>query len=352
MKKRPDKAKPVGHSHSLSRLVRGPRALVLLAATLLLGFAVWVIPKPRERFVPVSSPAGFDTFGGLQHRQIAWRPAVELSAVVPLEAAEASLIAPRLADGGTTLYFTLRPPSGQADIYRSRRIHGEWQPGEPVTELNSSADDIGAVCSLDDRHLLLYSNRPGGAGGFDIYLSHWKDGRWTRPVNVGKPVNSTADEYDPALSPDGLSLYFASNRDRPSPGFAEVQEASASDWNGTLRHRESSNFDLYVGVSKGDLSWQSVLALDKINRPDSSEGAPFVSSDGSFLYFASDRPVRGGEARNLDLFRSNITGSHRRRRKTSDRESTRPITKPNRLSRRKVLPWCSLLFAGGMSGCC
>ncbi|GIT28188.1 MAG: hypothetical protein Ct9H300mP1_02340 [Planctomycetaceae bacterium] len=44
--------------------------------------------------------------------------------------------------------------------------------------------------------------------------------------------------------------------------------------------------------------------LDELNRPDSHEGTPFVSPDGAFLYFASNRPARRGEEANLDLFRA------------------------------------------------
>ena len=245
----------------------------------------------------------------LRQRRIVWRTPVELASLVPADMADASLISPRFDDSGSTLYFTLRTPGGNADIYRSRLHHGEWQTGERVPSLNSPADDVGAVPSSDGRQLFLYSNRPGGAGGFDIYVSKWKDGNWTPPVNVGTPVNSTADEYDPAISPDGRSLYFASNRHREAIDSGNAEIGPADAWSGTLRHRESTNFDLYVAVrDEFAPSWQSAEPLDAVNGAGSNEGAPFVSSNGAFLYFASDRPVRDGEERNLDLFRTSIAG--------------------------------------------
>lgn len=286
--------------------VRLPKLPVIAAFIAILFFAIWIVPKPRGRVVPVSGPPRWADSNDPQQRQIVWQPPKELTSLIPADDANASLITPRFADGGTTLYFALRLPDKHADIYCSRLNHGEWEKAAPVASLNSPSDDMGAVPSTDGRQLFLYSNRPGGSGGFDIYVSNWADGDWTEPVNVGTPVNSTADEYDPAISPDGRSLYFASNRDRLSD--AEDSGGKPPDqWSGTLRHRESLTFNLYFG-HRSDVyePWTSVASLDAVNRADSNEGAPFVSSNGAFLYFASDRPVRAGEKRNLDLFRTNI----------------------------------------------
>ena len=285
--------------------LRTRKFAVCFSVFVLLAFVVWVVPKPRARVVPIAGPARWADADTPQRRQVAWQPSIELASVVPSDMEDASLIAPRFADGGTVLYFTLRSPSGHADIYRSRLNHGEWQTAEPVTSLNSSSDDIGAIPSADGRQLFLYSNRPGGAGGFDVYISQWNGSDWNLPINAGPPINSTADEYDPAIAPDGRSLYFASNR--ATGGDEDV--APTDEWSGTLRHRESSTFDLYVTARNDvDSPWQAVAALDAVNRPDSNEGAPFVSPNGAFLYFASDRTVRSGEDRNLDLYRTNIAG--------------------------------------------
>jgi Tol biopolymer transport system component len=283
--------------------LRSPKFAV---AVVFMIFAVWVAPKPRGRVIPVDGVGRRADLSVTPQRRVVWRPAEELSSVLPKNIADASLITPRMADGGTTLYFALRSGSGQADIYRSRLVHGNWQTGKPVAALNSAADDVGAIPSADGRTLFLYSNRAGGTGGFDIYVSEWRDEEWTVPVNAGRPVNSFADDYDPAISPDGRTLYFASNRVKQTSG----SRYSSDEWSGTLRQRKSNTFDMYAATRNAiDVSWESVNAVDSINRTDSNEGAPFVSSNGAFLYFASDRPVRGGERQNLDLFRSNITGA-------------------------------------------
>ena len=311
MKKFTHNPKTLSAAYAGLEILRTRKFAVGVAVVVLLAFVVWVVPKPRGRVVPVVGTARWADADTPRQRQIAWTPSIELASVVPSDMADASLIAPRFADGGTVLYFTLRSPDGQADIYRSRLDHGEWQMAEPVTSLNSSSDDIAAIPSADGRHLFLYSNRPSGTGGFDIYVAQWQGVDWTSPVNAGRSINSTADEYDPAISPDGRALYFASNRDRNDVDSktSDPLKSTADDWSGTLRHRESSTFDLYVAVRNDvDSPWQAAGALDAVNRPDTNEGAPFVSPNGAFLYFASDRTVRAGEDRNLDLYRTNIAG--------------------------------------------
>ena len=322
MKKRIHIPNTVAAAQAGLAFLRTPKFAVCVTVVVLLAFVVWVVPKPRGRVVPVTGNARWADSETPRQRQIVWQPSKELSSIVPSDMADASLIAPRFADGGTVLYFTLRSPGGQSDIYRSQLSHGEWQTAKPVTSLNSSSDDIAAIPSANGQQLLLYSNRPGGAGGFDIYVSQWNAGDWTPPVNIGTPVNSTADEYDPAISPDGCSLYFASNRDRDAAGLkgsdaftsgsrgTDSFNSAGDAWSGTLRHRESSTFDLYAAVrNDADSPWQSATALEAVNDPHSNEGAPFISPNGAFLYFASDRAVRSGEDRNLDLFRTIIAGN-------------------------------------------
>lgn len=282
---------------SILRKINWKLALPLL---LIIAFIIWLVPKPFTHVAPLD---GGNWLQGaeLQQHRIVWRPAAELTNLLPKDKQNASVSTPRFGDHGTTLYFTVRSENDDADIYRSELRHGEWQAGRAVEALNSAGDDIGAVPSADGRQLFLYSNRPGGRGGFDIYVAQWKNGNWSRPVNAGIQINSSADEIDPAIAPDGRSLYFASNRD-PA---AENQQAS----NSPLRNRKADNFDLWVSA-RGDSTsdWEAVTALHAINESSSNEGAPFVSPNGAFLYFASDRSVRFGEEPNLDLFRAAITG--------------------------------------------
>lgn len=94
-------------------------------------------------------------------------------------------------------------------------------PIERVDELSSGADDKCPFI-LDNR-LVFTSNRPGGFGGYDLYYSTWDGTRWSAPVNFGPTINTASDEYRPILT--GQSDYtnqlmiFSSNRPGGKGGF-------------------------------------------------------------------------------------------------------------------------------------
>lgn len=278
-----------------------PAAVGLL---LLIALAIWIMPRRLDRVVSADGRHQWDA-GQVSQRQVLWEPPQSIEGLLP--EGEGSLITPRLADGGATFYFTYRPRGQHADIYRSRLVDGTWQRAEPVAELNTEADDIGPALSHDGRQLYLYSNRPGGQGGFDLYVSERAGAGWSKPRNLGPRINSPAHEYDPAPSPDGLALYFASNR---TPGMAApppAQPATGENWAGTLRaHPGLPQFDLYAArrLAPQD-DWSTPEALNELNS-SANEGAPFLSPSGNFLYFASDRPARPRESPNLDLYRARL----------------------------------------------
>ncbi|NQT38090.1 MAG: PD40 domain-containing protein [Planctomycetes bacterium] len=284
-----------------------PAALLTL---LLLAAAWYLIPRPTTEVVSVDGQHRWDEDAAPPQRGIVWLPAVPLQPTAAPVPSEASLIRPQLAEAGSVLYFTQQKPTGDADIYRSFLHRGIWQPAEPVEALNTPSDDIGPVVSADGRLAVIYSNRPGGHGGFDIYVSRRTDDGWSEPRNLGAPVNTPAHEYDPALSADGDALFFASNRTEQMQRAAEQwdNDSPSRQWSTTLRAQQGLlQFDLYRArrSDSGD-SWESPRPLTAVNRADANEGAPFLSPSGAFLYFASDRPHRGGEARNYDLYRAQV----------------------------------------------
>jgi Tol biopolymer transport system component/tetratricopeptide (TPR) repeat protein len=77
--------------------------------------------------------------------------------------------------------------------------------------VNSPYDESGASISADGLTLYFASDRPGGFGGWDLWVSTRpsRDAAWEPAVNLGLPVNSPYDEIEPCISADGLSLYFS-----------------------------------------------------------------------------------------------------------------------------------------------
>ncbi|HZL72709.1 MAG TPA: hypothetical protein VFC86_09630, partial [Planctomycetota bacterium] len=99
-------------------------------------------------------------------------------------------------------------------------VLGPWSEPVPLTELNSTFGDNGTCMSRDGLSVYFNSNRPGGIGSNDILVSRRADKTepWGAPVNLGSAVNSSADDQGPTLSHDGRVLIFLSNR---AGGFGE-----------------------------------------------------------------------------------------------------------------------------------
>jgi len=271
-------------------------------------------PRRITEVVTVDGGARWERGVAPMRRQVVWQPAEPADPPGKDVGAADSLIRPALTDDGTVLYFTLRKRGTDANIFRSELVDGKWQPAEPVVALNTDADDIGPVIRKDGRQLYLYSNREGGYGGFDIYVSHRTADGWSPPHNLGLSVNSPAHEYDPAITTDGRKLFFASNRTaRMQKLLLEGALGDKDDqWQTTLRADLGLNkFDLYVASrdSAEEGTWAQATSLAELNTPAWNEGAPFVSNDGAFLYFATDRPSATDDDPNFDIYRSRIRGT-------------------------------------------
>ena len=282
----------------------------VVSLVLLVALAVWLAPRRTETVATVDGEYEWNAAQAPQAGRFVWKPAEAVAAVEQAfkklpQFRNASLIRPQLADGGGTLYFTLRRVNGSADIYRAELRNGRWQMPKPVKEWNSNSSDIGPALTADGREAYFFSNRPGGLGGFDLYVSRRTANGWSKPANLGPKINTAAHEYDPALSPDGTQLYFASNL---TP-LMQLRSSMAKKpgkgrrWTGTMRAEQGrEQFDLYFSERDSPKTpWSEPTEVFAVNREDSSEGSPAVSPDGLWLYFASDR---AGGLGGFDLYRA------------------------------------------------
>ncbi|HDS1510718.1 PD40 domain-containing protein [Stenotrophomonas maltophilia] len=117
-------------------------------------------------------------------------------------------------DGKTALWFSRNRPGGPGgyDIWISHHDGQRWRPAKPVS-FNTPGRDFDPAFSADGRVVYFCSDRAGGQGGDDLYrVSLGSDGRFGEPVNLGPAVNSRADEFAPMLSPDAATLLFSSDR--------------------------------------------------------------------------------------------------------------------------------------------
>lgn len=117
---------------------------------------------------------------------------------------------------GSVLVFTScqsRLGYGSCDLFVSYRYGNEWTtPVNLGANVNSSSWESQPTLSPDGRVLFFVSDRPGGLGERDIYMTtRDEDGRWLPAVNLGPPINTPGDEVSPFLFANGRRLYFASN---------------------------------------------------------------------------------------------------------------------------------------------
>jgi len=102
---------------------------------------------------------------------------------------------------------------GKTDIYVATLTADGWSEPENVgPPINTEYNDANASISTDGKKLFFVSDRPGGMGGYDIWMSEpGPDGEWAEPVNLGKTINTEGWEGNVFIAPDGETLYFSSN---------------------------------------------------------------------------------------------------------------------------------------------
>ena len=148
-----------------------------------------------------------------------WQPAVNLGPDVNTATAEnAPMYLQSAEDGMANLYFNRGINAlQQADIYVAAVTRdGETSgPVVPVSDLNvPNANDAAVTIRVDGRELMFWSTRAGGLGGADLWVSTRQNVHdpWSPPVNLGAPLNSASDDVTPSISFDGRTLIFGSNR--------------------------------------------------------------------------------------------------------------------------------------------
>jgi outer membrane protein OmpA-like peptidoglycan-associated protein/tetratricopeptide (TPR) repeat protein len=170
---------------------------------------------------------------------------------------------PSLSADASLLVFT-RVVNGQEDFYTSTWSEG-WQAAQALTELNTRMNE-GAHCLSANGRVLVFTacNYPDGMGSCDLYISQRENKSWTRPLNIGAPVNTDGYETQPSLSADGNMLLFTSTR----PGGYGKN-------------------DLWQSIRQPNGRWGAPQNLGPLINTPEDDQAPFLHPDGQTLYFMS-----------------------------------------------------------------
>ena len=187
---------------------------------------------------------------------------------------------PAISKDGTNLYFASNRTGGLGgiDIYVSTRSDADDPWGAPVNlgaPVNTSADELCPTPMRNGHGFMFVSSRPGGCGALDIYATRRHAGHgWLPPVNLGCAVNSAADEASPFVVGD--ELYFSSTR--------------------------TGDSDIYVAPIDDDGPAGAPVLVAELNTA-SNDARPNVSRDGLEIFF--DRP---GACGGIDLWMSTRPG--------------------------------------------
>lgn len=204
---------------------------------------------------------------------------------------------PAMTADGKTFMFTRNMRQGtevnapgQEDFYISQKVNNEWQKAMPMLSINSSGNEGAPTLSADGQYMFFascmeFSGDYGapdrkGFGSCDIFYSQKVNGRWSKPVNVGPPINTRNWETQPSFSSDGKTLYFI---------------------RGMVARDGIKNPDIYMSVIGADGQFSEPVKLsDNVNTTGNEESV-FIHPDNQTLYFSSDgHPGMGGQ----DIFMS------------------------------------------------
>jgi outer membrane protein OmpA-like peptidoglycan-associated protein len=123
------------------------------------------------------------------------------------------------ADENVLIYTTVRPDNigcngdincTLEDIYMSEQKGGKWQAPTPLKSINSKAFDASVGLSPDGQIMYIYRNPPGNG---DIFISTLQGKEWAAPKALEEPINTKSYETTVSISPDGKRLFFTSDRE-------------------------------------------------------------------------------------------------------------------------------------------
>lgn len=175
-----------------------------------------------------------------------------------------------ISSDGNYIFFTScsrNGGKGQCDIWLTSKKNNRWdEPKNLQSPINTKYWESQPSISSDGRMLYFSSDRPGGYGGTDIWVSEFSNSGWSAPKNLGPTVNTSKDEQFPFIHSDNRTLYFSSNG---HPGLGKS--------------------DLYLTRKDVKLNWETPINM---GYPINSRGQDWnlvVARDGKTAYFSSDQ---------------------------------------------------------------
>ena len=225
----------------------------------------------RIRFVLIGFVAAIVLSGGSAYADFSFGTPTNMGPTVNSSSSDWS---PSISADGLTLYFNSNRPGGYGDydlwVTTRPTVSDPW--GTPVNlgpTVNGPTKEAFPSISADGLSLFFESTQTGGYGGHDLWVTTraTKDDDWGTPVNLGLMVNNSSNDATPNISADGLSLFFESSR---SGGYG--------------------SFDIWITTrTTPDADWSAPVNLGATVNSSAWDGLPSISADGRMLFFESKR---------------------------------------------------------------
>lgn len=173
------------------------------------------------------------------------------------------------ADGRTLIFTSCqgRRSYGSCDLYITTKTGNKWSEPQNLGAMVNSRDwESQPALSADGRLLYFVSDRPGGSGRMDIWVSErGEDGKWQEAKNLGTTINTSANEMSPFIHANGSTLYFSSNG-----------------------HIGMGGYDLYLAEQDTAAGWQQVQNLGYPINTSKDQVSLFVAADGKQGFYAHE----------------------------------------------------------------
>ena len=205
-----------------------------------------------------------------------------------------------ISPNGKTLFFTSERPggSGNSDIWMVKRLtKTTWdKPVNLGPDVNSSFDEVGLFLAPDGKTLFFCSNGKGSMGDYDIFKTTLEGDKWSKPVNLGYPINTDKRDGPFVLSADAQTGYFASTRDS-GMGESDIYKVDLSNYAVLEKDgKKKSNNGLSIlkgvvrdgyegyGVADVDIDFADETGAKIANTATNENGEYFITLKGGVKY--------------------------------------------------------------------
>lgn len=189
---------------------------------------------------------------------------------------------PSLSADGKTLYFASKRPNGYGgiDIYKAELINGEWTKAIALdATINTKGKEQSPFIHHDSNTLYFSSDGHPGLGKEDLFFSKRKGNTWTKPENLGYPINTHKTEATLVVSTNGERAYFATDKGDEKAGL-DIYSFKLP------QEKKPEKLTYFKGIVKDAISQKTILTnIELINLADTSDITTTKSDslNGTFL---------------------------------------------------------------------